>query len=232
MNVDQKEIEKFSSHASQWWDPNGELKTLHEVNPTRVKFIKEYCGDLAGVETIDIGCGGGILSEALAAEGANVTGIDMAEPSLEVAKLHLLESNLEVNYVCTTAEDYAQSHAGRFDLVTCLELIEHVPDPKSVIDSCLTLLKPGGKLFLSTLNRNLKSYFAAIVGAEYVLKLISKGTHQYDKFIRPSELVRWVEEAGGNAQKLTGLHYNPITHHCKLSDNTDINYMLYATKPK
>ncbi len=232
MNVDPKEIEKFSSHAHQWWDPKGELRTLHEVNPTRVEFIKRHYGDLAHAETIDIGCGGGILSEALAKEGAAVTGIDMAKASLEVAKLHLIESKLDISYLCTTAEEHANSHHGKYDLVTCLELIEHVPDPESIIKSCLSLLKPGGKLFLSTLNRNLKSYLGAVIGAEYILGIIPKGTHHYDKFIRPSELTKWVEAAGGTPEKLMGLHYNPLTHACKLTSNTDINYMLYASKPK
>jgi 2-polyprenyl-6-hydroxyphenyl methylase/3-demethylubiquinone-9 3-methyltransferase len=232
MNIDHSEVKKFANHADQWWDINGKLKTLHHINPTRVEFIKKQSSNLIGLDIIDIGCGGGILTEALAKEGANLTGIDMAKESLEIAKLHMLDKSnkLNINYVCSTAEEYAKNNHNKFDIVTCMELIEHIPDPQSLMISCLKLLKPGGDLFISTLNRNLKSYLTSIICAEYILNLIPKGTHSYERFIRPSELSMWAEQAGGKPKKLTGLKYNPLTKNCKLVENVDINYILHIQK--
>ncbi|GLS26990.1 bifunctional 2-polyprenyl-6-hydroxyphenol methylase/3-demethylubiquinol 3-O-methyltransferase UbiG [Marinibactrum halimedae] len=231
-NVDPAEISKFESIASRWWDPSGEFKPLHEINPLRCNYIDEKA-NIAGKKVLDIGCGGGIASEGLAQRGATVTGIDLGEAPLEVAKLHALESGLNIDYQCVAAEALAEEQAGTFDVVTCLEMLEHVPDPASIITACATLLKPGGQLFLSTINRNPKAYGAMILAAEYVLKMVPKGTHEYRRFIKPSELARWVREDDLLVEELMGMTYNPLTRQFKLTPNdVDVNYLLYATKPE
>ena len=226
INVDPLEIEKFQSIASRWWDRESEFKPLHDINPLRVGYIEQYAGDLSGKKILDIGCGGGILAEALAAKGAEVTGIDMAEMSLKVAKMHLHESGLKVDYQKVTVEDFAEQHPARFDLVTCLEMLEHVPDPESIIDAASKLLKPGGCLFFSTINRNPKAFALAIVGAEYILNMLPRGTHEYRKFIKPSELAAVVRKNHLEVIDTTGMTYNPITRHYKLGRDTDVNYLM------
>jgi 2-polyprenyl-6-hydroxyphenyl methylase/3-demethylubiquinone-9 3-methyltransferase len=229
MNVDYQEIEKFSNLASRWWDLNGEFKPLHQLNPLRLNFIKQQAA-LKDKKILDVGCGGGILAEALAQEGAEVTGIDLAEASLKVAKLHLLESKLKVDYQCISAEDFADLHPHSMDIITCMEMIEHVPDYDSILKSCAKILKPGGHLFLSTINRNVKSFLFAIVGAEYVLGILPRGTHSYEKFVKPSELNESMRKFGFDPQKICGVEYNPFTKNMKLSHNTDVNYMVHALK--
>ena len=230
-NVDAGEIEKFSQLASRWWDLEGEFKPLHEVNPLRLDFIAQHSDGLFGKQIIDVGCGGGILAESMARQGAEVTGIDMAADPLEVAKLHGLETGIKVDYQQSTAEEFAQNHAGTFDVVTCMEMLEHVPDPSSVVRACASLVKPGGQVFFSTLNRNIKSYLMAIVGAEYLLNLVPKGTHQHDKFIKPSELLGWVDETSLKSRHMTGLHLNPLSKQYFLSDrNVDVNYLVHCTR--
>ena len=228
-NVDQQEISKFSELASRWWDPEGEFKPLHLINPLRLDFINQHSEGLFDKKVVDIGCGGGILAESMARAGATVTGLDMAEASLEVAKLHGLESGVKVDYVCSTAEAFAEANTGQFDVVTCMEMLEHVPDPASVVMACAKLVKPGGHVFFSTLNRNLKSYLMGIVGAEYILKLVPKGTHDHSKFIKPSELMSMTDQAGLLPRDMTGLHMDPISQGFYLSsDNVDVNYLLYT----
>ena len=228
-NVDHQEINKFSELASRWWDPEGEFKPLHLINPLRLDFINQHSEGLFGKQVIDIGCGGGILAESMAKAGATVTGLDMAEASLEVAKLHGLESGIKVDYVCSTAEQFAQDNAGKFDVVTCMEMLEHVPDPASVVMACAKLVRPGGHVFFSTLNRNLKSYLMGILGAEYILKLVPKGTHEHSKFIKPSELMAMTDQAGLLPRDMTGLHMDPISQGFYLSaNNVDVNYLLYT----
>ncbi|MEX2366286.1 MAG: bifunctional 2-polyprenyl-6-hydroxyphenol methylase/3-demethylubiquinol 3-O-methyltransferase UbiG, partial [Pseudohongiellaceae bacterium] len=229
-NLDKSEIAKFESLASRWWDRNSEFKPLHDINPLRVGFIEQQL-NLAGKQVLDVGCGGGILSEALAHRGAKVTGIDMGQAPLAVAKLHVLESGLEIDYQQATAEQFAAAHGQQFDVVCCLEMLEHVPDPASVIQACKTLLKPGGHLFLSTINRNPKSYLFAVIGAEYILRLLPRGTHDYSKFIRPSEIARWARDSGLEMQQLTGMTYNPFTRKYRLEDDVDVNYLVYLTRP-
>ena len=224
-NVDAAEIAKFSELAHRWWDPNSEFKPLHEINPLRLKWI-DTLAPLAGKKVLDVGCGGGILAEAMAGAGATVSGIDLSEKALKVAKLHLFESGKSVDYQHVSAEDYAAQHAGEFDIVTCMEMLEHVPDPASVVAACSRLVKPGGWVFFSTLNRNAKSYLFAVIGAEYVLKLLPRGTHDYAKFIRPAELARMAREAGLDSQELIGMTYNPLTKVYKLEADTDVNYLL------
>ena len=224
-NVDHAEIGKFDQLASRWWDPNSEFRPLHEINPLRLDWINEQV-PIAGQKIIDVGCGGGILAESMAARGASVTGIDMAPTPLQVAKLHLLESGQQVEYLQITAENMAETHSGQFDIVTCMEMLEHVPDPASVVHACAKLVKPGGMVFMSTINRNPKSFAMAIVGAEYVLKLLPKGTHEYGKFIRPSELTAWSRAAGLETSDITGMHYNPITRSYTLGPGVDVNYLL------
>lgn len=224
-NIDKAEIAKFEALASRWWDRESEFKPLHEINPLRLNWIETHVS-LAEKKVLDVGCGGGILTEAMARRGAEVTGIDMGEAPLAVARLHQLESKLEILYEKTTAEDYATQHAGQYDVVTCLEMLEHVPNPASVIKACRQLVKPNGYIFLSTINRNPKSYLFAIVGAEYVLKLLPRGTHDYKKFIRPSELAKWCREAMLEVQDMIGLTYKPISQHYKLTNNVDVNYMI------
>lgn len=229
-NVDTAEIAKFEALASRWWDKNSEFKPLHDINPLRANFIDER-SPVAQRKLIDVGCGGGILAESLAQRGAQVTGIDMGEAPLAVARLHALESGVELTYEQTTAEDKAAQMPGAFDVVTCMEMLEHVPDPASVVRACAQLVKNGGDVYFSTINRNPKSYAFAIVGAEYILKLLPKGTHEYSKFIRPSELAQWLRAAGLELQSMTGMTYNPITKHYKLNPNdVSVNYLMHAKK--
>jgi len=229
MNVDHHEIDKFSALAYRWWDPKGEFKPLHEINPLRMGFIEQHTA-IMGKEVLDIGCGGGILSEALAKAGAKVTGIDLSSAALEVAKLHLHESQLTINYQCIAAEEFAEQHAGQFDVVTCMEMLEHVPDPQSIIAACAKLVKPGGKVFFSTLNRNPKSFLMAIVGAEYVLNLLPKGTHTYEKFIKPSELIHAARSQTLQTEATAGIEYQLLSKSYKLSSNLDVNYMIATIK--
>jgi len=224
-NVDAAEIAKFSELAHRWWDPNSEFRPLHEINPLRLKWIDKQVS-LADKKVLDVGCGGGILAEAMAALGAEVTGIDLSEKALKVAKLHLYESGRSVDYQLASAEDFAAQHAGAFDVVTCMEMLEHVPDPASVVAACSRLVKPGGWVFFSTLNRNPKSYLFAIIGAEYILNLLPRGTHEWAKFIKPAELARMAREAGLDTQQLIGMTYNPLTKIYKLGADTDVNYLL------
>ena len=226
INVDPLEIEKFQSIASRWWDRESEFKPLHEINPLRVGYIEERVGDLSGKKILDIGCGGGILAEALAAKGAIVTGIDLAEVSLKVAKMHLHESRLEIEYIKVPAEEYAKDHAGEFDVVTCLEMLEHVPEPASIVNAAAAMLKTDGQLFFSTINRNPKSFALAIVGAEYILNMIPRGTHEYRKFIKPSELASAIRENNLEVNDITGMTYNPISKHYKLGRDIDVNYLM------
>jgi 2-polyprenyl-6-hydroxyphenyl methylase/3-demethylubiquinone-9 3-methyltransferase len=226
-NVDQTEIDKFTAIASRWWDLEGEFKPLHQINPLRVSYILSHVRGLANKTVLDIGCGGGILAEALALNGAEVTGIDVAAESLEVAKLHGLESGVKVNYELVAAEEKAASHSGEFDVVTCLEMLEHVPDPASIVKAAASLVKPGGYVFFSTLNRHPKAYLMAILGAEYLLNLVPKGTHDYRKFIKPSELMRMIDGTDLVIQDATGLHYHPLTRDYFLSSsNIDVNYII------
>jgi len=229
-NIDPSEIAKFEELASRWWDRNSEFKPLHDINPLRVGFI-DRIAPLAGKRVLDVGCGGGILSESMAARGASVMGIDMGEAPLKVARLHGLESGIQVEYQRITVEELAQTHASSFDIVTCMEMIEHVPDPSSIIQACSQLVKPGGQLFLSTLNRNPKSYLFAILGAERILKLVPQGTHDFNKFIKPAELAEWVRNSGLSITEMTGLVYNPLTRTYRLDPNdVDVNYMLATRK--
>ena len=229
-NVDPAELAKFDSLAARWWDTEGDFRPLHQINPLRLDWIRQYV-DLKDRRVVDIGCGGGILAESMAEAGANVVGIDMAEGPLSVARLHQMESGVDVDYRQSTAEDLAKAEAGSYNVVTCLEMLEHVPDPSTVIRSCAELLKPGGDVFFSTINRNPKSFVFAIVGAEYVLRLLPKGTHEYEKFIRPSELEQWAREAGLVLQASIGLHYNPLTRVYWLAPNVDVNYMMHFRRP-
>ena len=228
-NVDHAEIAKFEALAHRWWDRDSEFKPLHEINPLRVNWIDERA-TLAGKKVLDVGCGGGILSESMARRGAQVTGIDMGEAPLSVARLHQLESELDIDYRQITAEALAAEQPGQYDVVTCLEMLEHVPDPASVIRACHALVKPGGQVFFSTINRNPKAYALAIVGAEYVLQLLPRGTHDYRKFIRPSELGAWCRETGLAMNDIVGLTYNPLTKQYKLTDDADVNYMVQTTR--
>jgi 2-polyprenyl-6-hydroxyphenyl methylase/3-demethylubiquinone-9 3-methyltransferase len=230
INSDPQEVAKFDALASRWWDPHSEFKTLHDINPLRVEYIERLVGDLKGQSILDIGCGGGILAEALARHGADVTGIDLAASSLEVARLHRLESQVDVDYRLISAEELAVQQPGHWDIVTCMEMLEHVPDPASIIQSCADLVKPGGHVFLSTLNRNPKSYVQAIVAAEYLLRMLPKGTHDYARFIRPAELGRWLRQADLNLTDLSGLSYNPIARTYALTRDIDVNYLAHAQR--
>ncbi len=230
-NVDAREIAKFEALASRWWDTDGEFRPLHEINPLRANFIDET-SPVAGQRLLDVGCGGGILSEAMAQRGATVTGIDMGEAPLSVARIHQLESGVEVDYRQSTAEAMAAAHPGEFDIVCCLEMLEHVPDPAAVVEACAQLVVPGGSLYFSTINRNPKAFLFAIVGAEHILRLLPAGTHEYSKFIRPSELAGWLRRAGLVLEGMTGLTYNPVTRRYRLEPgDVSVNYMLRATRP-
>ncbi len=232
-NVDPQELAKFQALASRWWDPTGEFKPLHQINPLRLGWIERHCGgSVRGLAAIDVGCGGGILAEALALNGADVTGIDLADKPLTVAELHALDTGTTVHYEKIAVEDMAAREPASRDLVTCMEMLEHVPDPAAVIAACAQLAKPGGRLFFSTINRNLKSFVLAILGAEYVLRLLPRGTHDYDKLIRPSELIAAARAAGLEVVDMTGLHYNPVTQTYRLQDgDVDVNYMIALRKP-
>mgnify|MGYP000482004583 CR=1 FL=1 len=229
-NVDQAEIAKFESLASRWWDMESEFKPLHDINPLRTNFIDDHV-TLAGKTVLDVGCGGGILSEGMCLRGATVTGIDMGAANLKVAKLHALESALEINYQKIPVEEFAELHPESFDVVTCLEMLEHVPDPASIIQACYKLCKPGGQVIFSTINRNPKSFLMAVVGAEYIMNMVPKGTHDYKKFIRPSEMAAWARQAGLKVGELAGMTYNPITKTYKLGRKTDVNYFMQTNKP-
>ena len=228
-NADPAEIAKFEALASRWWDPQSEFKPLHEINPLRLDYIERHAGGLDGKQVLDAGCGGGILSESMATLGAQVTGIDMGEAPLQVARLHGLESGVSVDYQRSTAEAFAEQHPGRFDVVTCMEMLEHVPDPASVIRACASLVKPGGVVFFSTINRNPKAYLLAIVGAEYLLRMLPRGTHDYDKFIRPSELESWARHASLKMRNLTGMSYNPLSKQYSLGRDLAVNYLACCT---
>lgn len=231
LNVDPAEIAKFEALASRWWDPNGEFRPLHQINPLRLGHIDRSVG-LAGKRVVDIGCGGGILAESMADRGAEVSAIDLGEAPLAVARLHLLESGLKVDYQHISAEDLANQQPHSFDVVTCMEMLEHVPDPASTIAACARLLKPGGQVFFSTINRNPKSYLFAIIGAEYLLRLLPTGTHEYARFIRPSELGDWSRQAGLEAREIIGMSYNPLTREYRLGSDVDVNYIFHAINPK
>lgn len=229
-NVDPAELKRFSDIAHRWWDPQGAMRPLHELNPLRLKWIDDKVG-LAGKRVLDIGCGGGILTEAMAARGAEVTGIDMTAKLLKVAELHALESGARVDYRLTSAEALAAQEPGRYDVVTCLEMLEHVPDPRAVVRACADLARPGGWIFFSTINRNPKSFIFAIVGAEYVLNLLPRGTHEYAKFIKPSELAGYARDSDLQAEELIGMTYNPLTRVFRLEPDTAVNYLLACRKP-
>ena len=229
-NVDQLEVAKVEPLPHRWWDRESEFKPLHDINPLRVNWIDQRA-PLAGTRVLDVGCGGGILAEAMAQRGAEVTGIDMGEAPLAVARLHQLESGVEIDYRQTTAEQLAEEMPGTFDTVTCLEMLEHVPDPASVIAACARLVKPGGQVFLSTINRNPKAYLLAVVGAEYLLRMLPRGTHDYKKFITPAELGRWSRACGLHTGDITGLTYNPLLKRYRLGNDVDVNYMLHCHKP-
>ncbi len=228
-NVDPAEIAKFEALAHRWWDPDSEFRPLHEINPLRLAFIDERAS-LRDKAVLDVGCGGGILAEAMARKGARVTGIDLGEAPLSVARLHLLESGLDVDYRKISAEALAAESPAAFDVVTCMEMLEHVPDPDRTVQACATLVRPGGHVFFSTINRNPKSFLFAIVGAEYVLKLLPRGTHEYAKFIRPSELESWARAAELDVRDITGMSYNPLTRRYRLGRDVDVNYLMYCTK--
>jgi 2-polyprenyl-6-hydroxyphenyl methylase/3-demethylubiquinone-9 3-methyltransferase len=230
-NVDELEIRKFEALAARWWDPDSEFRPLHEINPLRLNYLSQKV-NLAGKKVLDIGCGGGILAEAMARHGADVTAIDLAEASLSVARLHQLESGLDIDYRNISAEALAEQEAGSFDVVTCLEMLEHVPDPASVVQACASLCKPGGLVAFSTINRNPKSYLFAIIGAEYLLRLLPRGTHDYDKFIKPSELAAWARDAQLQLNDQTGMGYNPLSKRYFLENNVDVNYIAVYDKPE
>jgi len=229
-NFDPQELAKFGELAHRWWDPQSEFKPLHDINPLRLGWIDQSVG-LAGKRVLDVGCGGGLLSEGMAALGADVTGIDLGEKALAVARLHLLESGLSVDYKQVAAETLATEQAGQFDVVTCLEMLEHVPDPAATVTACARLVKPGGQVFFSTLNRNPRAYLFAVIGAEYLLRLLPRGTHDYAKFLRPAELARFARDAGLAVAEIIGMSYNPLSRTYKLGSDTRVNYLLRAIRP-
>ena len=228
-NADPVELQKFSDLAHRWWDPNSEFKPLHDINPLRLDYIDQHA-QIAGKKVLDVGCGGGILSESMAARGAAVTGIDLGEKPLKVAKLHLLETGQKVDYRLIAAEAMAEEQPEQFDVVTCMEMLEHVPDPSSIVRACAQLVKPGGHVFFSTLNRNPKSYLFAVIGAEYLLNLLPRGTHDYAKFLKPSELARFCRDAGLSVTEVTGMSYNPFSKTYALGPDTSVNYLVAARK--
>lgn len=228
-NADPAELDKFGELAHRWWDPNSEFKPLHDINPLRLDWIDNAVG-LRGKRVVDVGCGGGLLSEGMAVRGANVTGIDLSEKALGVARLHLLESGQKVDYRKVAAEQLAAEIPAAFDIVTCLEMLEHVPDPASIVASCARLVKPGGRVFFSTINRNPKAYLFAVIGAEYVLQMLPKGTHDFARFIKPSELARWCKQSGLEPDEVVGMTYNPLTGRYALGRDTSVNYLVSATR--
>ena len=230
MNADPLELQKFSDLAHRWWDPTSEFRPLHEINPLRLEWINALA-PLVGTRVLDVGGGGGILAEASAKKGANVKGMDLSEKALKVAELHSLESEVQVSYELIAAEALAAREAGQYDVVTCMEMLEHVPDPSAIVQACATLVKPGGRLFFSTLNRNPKSYLFAIIGAEYMLRLLPRGTHEYAKFIKPAELSQFARNANLEVQALKGMTYNPLTKIYSLNHDTDVNYLMACSKP-
>lgn len=233
-NVDQQEIAKFDALAAQWWDttPKSDFYPLHQINPLRLNWISDFCGGLAGKKILDVGCGGGILAESMARRGGEVLGIDLAEAPLGVAKLHAEQEQVtNINYRYVAVEQLAAEQPAQYDIVTCMEMMEHVPDPAAIVKACRDLVKPGGHVFFSTINRNPKSYLFAIIGAEYVLRLLPRGTHDFKKFIRPSELASYVRQAGLSYDDITGLHYNPLTKYYWLAPNVDVNYMIHTQRP-
>jgi 2-polyprenyl-6-hydroxyphenyl methylase/3-demethylubiquinone-9 3-methyltransferase len=229
-NVDDQEVAKFSALAARWWDAESEFKPLHDINPLRLDYIGQRAGGLMGKRVLDVGCGGGILSESMAQRGAQVMGIDMSKAAINVAKLHLYESALQVNYQLATVEQLAQEGVNQFDVVTCMEMLEHIPKPDSVVKACHQLVKEGGHVFFSTLNRNPKSYLFAIIGAEYLLGLLPKGTHDYAKFIRPAELSQWIRAAGGEIRNIIGMSYHPWLKQYSLGKDVSINYLVHAQR--
>jgi len=228
-NVDPAEIARFAAAASRWWDPLGEMRPLHDLNPVRLQYV-ERAGPLVGRKVLDVGCGGGLLAEAMARKGAQVTALDLAEDLLQVARLHALEAGVAVDYVLAAAEDHAATHAGVYDIVTCMEMLEHVPDPTSVIEAIGRLVRPGGHVFVSTLNRTPKAYAMAIVGAEYVLRLLAPGTHTYEKFIKPSELRRWAGDAGLSVIDIAGLDYDPFARKARMTSDASVNYLVHLRR--
>ena len=230
MNIDQQEVQKFSELAEKWWDKSGDFKPLHIINPLRANYIGSKI-DLSNKKVLDVGCGGGILSEALHDEGAVVTGIDAAGPGIQIAKLHAEKNSKSITYIESTAEDLIQNSQDRYDVVACLEVLEHVPDPKLLVKTCIDLLRPGGKLFLSTINKNPRSWITAIVGAEYIFNILPKGTHEFDKFIKPSDLASFIRSGDAQLIESKGMFYNPLTHKANLNNDLGVNYMMYATKP-
>ena len=230
VNADPVELQKFAELAHRWWDKTSEFKPLHEINPLRLEYIDKQVGGLNGQRVLDVGCGGGILSESMALKGAEVTGIDLGEKALKVAQLHLLESGVKVDYRHIAVEALAQEIPERFDVVTCMEMLEHVPDPAAIVSACAQLVKPGGKVFFSTINRNPKAYLFAVIGAEYVLNLLPRGTHDYAKFIKPSELAAWVRLAGVTLKGSTGMSYNPLTQQYWLGEDVSVNYIVHGEK--
>ena len=229
INVSQEEVDKFNELAHKWWDEGSEFKPLHQINPLRLNFIDEKV-NLKNKKVLDVGCGGGILSESMAKLGANVTGIDMGEKVINIAKLHALQSKLDIDYQCISLEALAPKRGPIFDVITCMEMLEHVPEPSKIVFLCAKLLKPGGTLFMSTINRNIKAYLFAVIGAEYILKLLPRGTHDYEKFIKPSELIAWCRQENLNIKTLVGMTYNPITEVYKLGDDVSVNYLIEVTK--
>ena len=231
MNADPLELQKFSELAHRWWDPTSEFRPLHEINPLRLEWLNALA-PVSGRRVLDVGCGGGILAESMAKKGATVTGIDLSEKALKVAELHSLESGVQVRYEMIAAEDLAAREPGQYDVVTCMEMLEHVPDPSAVVEACATLVKPGGQVFFSTINRNPKSYLFAIIGAEYVLRLLPRGTHDYAKFIKPAELSQFARRAKLEVTAIKGMTYNPITKIYSLNQDTDVNYLIACTRPE
>lgn len=227
LNADVLELQKFGELAHKWWDKNSEFKPLHEINPLRLNYI-DSLANLSGKRVLDVGCGGGILSESMYFKGADVTGIDLGQKALNVAKLHQLESGAKVSYLLTSVEQLAQEQPASFDVVTCMEMLEHVPDPESIVSACASLVKPGGSVFFSTINRNPKAYLFAVLGAEYILNMLPKGTHDYAKFIKPSELSGWVRQSGLTVEGMRGMSYQPLTQHYFLSDDVSVNYLLHT----
>lgn len=231
INADESELNKFNQRAHEWWDSQGAFKTLHDINPLRLAFIEYVAQGVKQKSIVDVGCGGGILAESLARQGAQVLGIDLAEKSLKIARLHSLESGASINYRCTSVEDLAQEAAGNFDMVTCMEMLEHVPSPENIVTHCAQLIKPGGWAIFSTLNRSIKCYLLAIIGAEYLFNMLPRGTHDYARFLRPSELGRMIRNAGLNIVAIKGIKYHPLSQRYALSDDADVNYLVAAQRP-